>query len=148
MRRLSLLGAAILVLLLPATGASAAVGQTRDSAHHEVFTGHDLNICREAGTFTFDVTWHSHSLDTGTNFLFDYTEAVKYTLVFDDPSLGTWSAHNAETTHFVANRGGSVFLENFNGREGPVQIIEHVQFHTDAEGNVTVDRSFERHVGC
>jgi hypothetical protein len=50
--------------------------------------------------------------------------------------------------HFVANPSGTVFSQNFNGREGPVQIIEHQQFHTDADGNLTVVRTFERHVGC
>jgi hypothetical protein len=29
-----------------------------------------------------------------------------------------------------------------------VQIIEHATFRTDADGNVTADRTFERHVRC
>jgi hypothetical protein len=148
MRRLFLIGTTTLLMFLPATSAVGAADQTRDSAHHEIHSGHDLNICGQPGTFTFDVTWHSHTVDNGSSFLFEYTEAVNYTLVFDDPALGTWTAHNAETIHFVANRSGSIFSQNFNGREGPVQIIEHRQFHTDADGNVTVDRTFERHVGC
>jgi hypothetical protein len=147
MRRLLTVGMA-LVLLSPVAGARAAVDQTRAAQHHEVSSTHDLNICGQPGTFTFDVTSHTRTLDNSTTFLFNYTEAVKYTLVFDDPALSTWTAHNAETIHFVANRGGTVFHQNFNGREGPVQIIEHQQFHTDAHGNVTVDRTFERHVGC
>jgi hypothetical protein len=80
--------------------------------------------------------------------VFQYAEAFKYTLVFDDPSLGTWRGHGAESIGFVANHGGTVFHQSFNSKEGPVQIIEHLQFHTDRAGNVTVDRSFERIVGC
>jgi hypothetical protein len=148
MRRSLIIATMILLPLFTAASARGAVEQTRDSMHHEIKSGHDLNICGQPGTFTFDVTSHTHTIDTGTTFKFDYTEAVKYTLVFDDPALGTWTAHNAETIHFVENRSVSVFSQNFNGREGPIQIIEHRQFHTDADGNVTVDRTFERHVGC
>lgn len=64
------------------------------------------------------------------------------------PALGTWSAHGAETNHFVANRGGSVFQSTFNSKEGPIQIIQHEQFHTDADGNVRVDRTFENVGSC
>ncbi len=148
MRRSLITVAMILLGLFAAAGAQGAVEQTRDSVHHEVKSGHDLNICGQSGTFTFDVTSHTHTVDTGTSFKFVYTEAVKYTLVFDDPALGIWTAHNAETIHFVAGPGGTVFHHNFNGKEGPVQIIEHQQFHTDSDGNVTIDRTFERHVGC
>ena len=41
-----------------------------------------------------------------------------------------------------------MFQSIFNSKEGPVQMIEHEQFHTDSEGNVTIDRVFERVVGC
>jgi hypothetical protein len=53
-----------------------------------------------------------------------------------------------EISRRAANPGGTILHENFNGREGPVQIVEHLHFHTDADGNVTVGRTFERHVGC
>jgi hypothetical protein len=71
-----------------------------------------------------------------------------YTLVFDDPALGTWTAHAAENIHGVANRGGEVFMHNFNSREGPIQIIQHQRIQVDADGNVTVDRTFERIGDC
>ena len=89
-----------------------------------------------------------HWIERQAPYTLTLTETIKYTLVFDDPALGTWRAHGTETTQDVANPGGEVFHEIFNSREGPVQIIEHLQFHTDADGNVRVDRTFERHVGC
>ena len=143
-----LIGAATLFLLLPATGALGTVDQFRDSVHHEVKVGHDANICGDLGTFTFDVTSHTHLLDNGNTFVSDLHESYKYTLVFDDPSLGTWTAHAAENIHLVANRGGSVFQNTFNSKEGPVQIIQHQTFRTDADGNVTVDRTFEKIGDC
>ena len=148
MRRLFAIGIATLVPLFVASSASGAVDQFHDSVHHEVSVAHDTNICGDPGTFTFDVTNHTHAFDNGTTVLFNFTETVKYTLVFDDPALGTWSAHGTETIKDVANRGGEVFHDIFNSREGPVQIIEHLQFHADADGNIRVDHTFERVVGC
>jgi hypothetical protein len=46
----------------------------------------------------------------------------------DDPSVATRAARSSTI---------------FNSHEGPVQIIEHLQFHTDADGNVRVDHTFE-----
>ena len=137
-----------MVSLFLAGSASGAVDQTHDSVHHEVSVVHDTNICGNPGTFTFDTTNRTHTLDNGTSLLFTFTETVKYTLVFDDPALGSWSAHGTETIQDVATPGGEIFHDIFNSREGPVQIIEHLQFHTDADGNVRVDHTFERHVGC
>ena len=71
------------------------------------------------------------------------------------PAL-TWSpclaavatAHAAENIHDVANRGGEVFMHNFNSKEGPIQIIQHQRIQVDADGNVRVDRTFERIGDC
>jgi hypothetical protein len=153
-RRSTLLTAAIGALLPLALNppATAAVDRQLESGHHDVITGHDLNICGNLATFTFDVTWHATGIDTGVDtggvYVFDYTEAVTYTVDFDDPALATWTGHDAETFHFVSTPGGTVLHSNYNGWEGPVQIIEHLQIHTDADGNVAVDRYFERHIGC
>jgi hypothetical protein len=148
MRRLLATGVTILVMLAPATSAPAAVEQFRDSEHHEILSGHDINICGDLATFTFDVTWRVHAVDNGTTFQGAFSESFKYTLVFDDPSLGTWTGHGAETIHFVENASGTISHEIFNSKEGPVLIVEHLQLHTDADGNVTVDREFDRVVGC
>jgi hypothetical protein len=148
MRRIVIVMAmAALTFGVPA--ASAAVEQTRDSTHHEIKTFHDLNICGDPGTFTFEVTSHTHTVTVRAKFFFTEVEAFRYSLVFDDPNLGSWSAHGTETTHFAALKGQSIlFHDNLNSQEGPVQIIEHRQFHTDAAGNVAIDRIYERHVGC
>jgi hypothetical protein len=42
----------------------------------------------------------------------------------------------------------SIFQDTFNSREGPIQIIQHRQFHTDADGNATVVRTFEKIGDC
>jgi hypothetical protein len=148
MRRLLLVGTTALLVFLPATAALAKVDQSHDSVHHEVKTGHDSNICGNPGTFTFDVTSHTHTIDNGKNFVIDLHETYRYTLVFDDPALSTWTAHAAESIHVVANRSGETFKSTFNSKEGPVQIVQHVTFRTDADGNVTADRTYEHVVGC
>jgi hypothetical protein len=148
MRRLLLIGTTILFAFVPATSALGTVDQTRDSVHHEVVSRHDSNICGNLGTFTFDVTSHTHVLDNGNTFVFDLHETYRYTLVFDDPALGTWTAHAAENIHGVANRSGEVFMHNFNSKEGPIQIIQHQRIQVDSDGNVRVDRTFERIGDC
>ena len=147
-RALLFMATAALFLFVPATTALGTVDQFRDSVHHAVEVGHDTNICGDLATFTFDVTSYTHLLDNGNTFLFDDHESFKYTLVFDDPALGTWAAHGAENFHFVANHGGEVFQSTFNSREGPIQIIQHAVFHIDADGNIRVDRTFEKIGDC
>ena len=148
MRRLLITAVTIAFTLAPATAAPAAVDQFRDSAHHEIESDHDVNICGDLATFTADVTWRVHAVDNGTTFQGAFSESFKYTVVFDDPSLGSWTGHGAETIHFVENASGTISHEIFNSKEGPVLIVEHLQLHTDADGNVTVDREFDRVVGC
>lgn len=148
MRRLIAATATILLVLAPVASAPAAVDHFRDSAHHEIHTEHNFNICGELATFTFGVTWRAHAVENGRTLNGTFSESFKYTLVFDDPSLGTWTGHGTEIDHFVENASGTIHHEIFNSKEGPVQIIEHFQLHTDADGNVTVDRTFDRVVGC
>jgi len=149
MRRAWLFMATVAVFLfISASTALGTVDQSRDSVHHAVKVGHDTNICGDLATFTFDVTSHTHVLDNGNAFLFDDHESFQYTLVFDDPALGTWTAHGAENFHFVANHGGETFQNTFNSKEGPIQIIQHAVFHVDADGNVRVDRTFEKIGDC
>jgi hypothetical protein len=123
MRRLLLIGTTALLVLVPATSALGTVDfdQSRDSVHHEVFSEHALNICGNLGTFTFDVTSHTHVLDNGKTFLFEIHETYTSTLVFDNPALGTWTAHAAENIHYVADprrRGVHAQLQQ-QGRPGP-----------------------------
>jgi hypothetical protein len=141
MRRLFATAVTILLALAPAGSAAAAVDQFRDSERHVVETGHDLNICGDLATFSFDVSWRFHAVDNGRTLAGTYTETFRYSLVFDDPALGSWTGHGTETIQLAENASGTVFHDIFNSREGPVQIIEHVQLHTDSDGNVTVDRT-------
>jgi hypothetical protein len=86
--------------------------------------------------------------DHGKNFVVDLHEPYRYTLVFDDPAPGrTWTAHAAESIHFVANRGGDTFKSTFTARKARADHRAR-DLRTDAYGNVTADRTFERHVGC
>jgi hypothetical protein len=148
MRKTIIAAAAAMLPFTLTANPATATEVTREGVHHEITTGHDYNICGDLGTFTFDVTWQVRTVSNGTVWTYAYTGAGDYTLEFDDASLGTWRGHLAETFRFVSNPGGTVEHIAYNGFEGPVRITEHVQFHTDAEGNVTVDRYFERHVGC
>jgi hypothetical protein len=110
---------------------------------------HDTNICGDLATFTFDVSSYTHMLDNGNTFFFDEHESFKYTLVFDDPALGTWAAHGGPRTStsspLTAERCSRT---RSTARKGPIQIIQHVVFHIDADGNVRVDRTFEKIGDC
>ena len=137
-------------MLASASVASAAVIQTHDSVRHEVFTGHDTNICGDLATFTFDVTSHTHIVvrSDGT-FTYNFSQVFTYILVFDDPALGAWSARGAETIiHISTGSSDEKIHDNLSSREGPVQIIVHQQLRFDPDGNVTVDREFELVSGC
>jgi hypothetical protein len=81
MRRLLVTRGTIVLMLAPATSAPTAVEQFRDSRHHEVHSGHDINISGELATFTFDVTGRVHAVDNGTTFQAAYSESFKYALV-------------------------------------------------------------------
>jgi hypothetical protein len=121
----------------------------KESWHHRTFVAHDFNICGDLGTFTFDTSGHVISTDTGTGFHFNLAEVATYTLVFDDPALGTWSARATESTVFNANPGDKVtFHTAFNSFEGPVKIRERVTLVIDANGVVRVDNAIAEVDGC
>lgn len=129
-----------LSLLLAAAPASADVIHERESWHHRTFVGHDLNICGDLGTFTWDTSGHSISTDTGSGFHVTNQENATYTLEFDDPALGTWEARGTEVITFNATPGEAVnFHVNFNSFEGPIKIRERMTFVVDANGEVRVD---------
>jgi hypothetical protein len=150
MKRLLVLMATLVgLVLVPASQAVASVEQVHDTVRHDVFTVHDSNICGNEGTFTFDVSSHTHVVDMGDGrFAFNFTQVYTYTLVFDDPTLGTWTARTTETIVHVSNASGDIIHDNQSAREGPVQIIVHQQLRFETDGTVTVDREFERIVGC
>lgn len=102
-----------LLELVPAGLASAAVDQTHDSVRHEVFSFHDTNICGNEATWTVDVSSHTHFVvrDDGT-FAYNFTQVNTYTLVFDDPTLGTWTARTTETIVHVSTGAGDDILHD------------------------------------
>ena len=114
MRRLLFLIVTVgLLELVPAGLASAAVDQTHDSVRHEVFSFHDTNICGNEATWTVDVSSHTHFVvrDDGT-FAYNFTQVNTYTLVFDDPTLGTWTARTTETIVHVSTGAGDDILHD------------------------------------
>jgi hypothetical protein len=138
-----------LLLITVMSAAEAAAVHEKESWHHRTFVAHDFNICGDLGTFTFDTSGHVISTDTGAGFHFNVAEVVTYTLVFDDPALGTWSARATESTVFNANPGDTViFHAAFNSFEGPVKIRERVTLVIGADGVVGIDKAIAEVDGC
>jgi hypothetical protein len=88
-------------------------GPDHDSVRHEVFSFHDTNICGNEATWTVDVSSHTHFVvrDDGT-FAYNFTQVNTYTLVFDDPTLGTWTARTTETIVHVSTGAGDDILHD------------------------------------
>ena len=149
MRRV-ILFAAVSVIALGLVGrAAATVVQEHDSTRNEVFTFHDTNICGNEAEWTIVVDSRTHVVDKGDGrFEYNFSQVYTYTLVFDDPTLGTWTAHATETIVHIRNGASDdVVHDNLSDREGPVQIIVHEQLRFDGP-TVTVDREFELVAGC
>jgi len=143
-------GCALAVLpIAAAPAASADVVHDKQSWHHATETQHDFNICGDLATFTFTTTGHTISTDTGTGFHVNGVENGKYTVVFDDPSLGEWDAQFTETFHFNATPGGTVNSEVGNNNiEGNVRIHELMTFTVSPDGVVHVDKTVAVVDGC
>jgi len=142
-------GCALSLLCGAAVPASAVVVHDVESWHHLTKTAHDFNICGDLATFTFTTTGHAISTDTGAGFHFNDVENGKYTLVFDDTALGTWTARFTETFHFNATPGGVVNIEvGNNSIEGTVRIHELMTFTVDPAGVVHVDKTVAVVDGC
>jgi hypothetical protein len=129
--------------------ASATVTHEMESTHRVVSSEHDLNICGDLATFTFESTGHSTAVDTGNGFHFSLTEVAFYTVDFDDPALGTWTARATETIQFNATPGDVVTLHIGNNNiEGDVRIRELMTLVIGPDGTVRVDRAVAEVVGC
>src|SRR5215213_5055567 len=74
----------ILAVLWPASAASAEVVHDKDSWFNRTSTGHDLNICGDLATFTFETRGHSISTETARGFHVTLIENGVYTVDFDD----------------------------------------------------------------
>jgi hypothetical protein len=120
-----------------------------ESWHRLVTTQHDFNICGDLATFTFESTGHATAVDTGNGFHFTFTDVDFYTVDFDDPTLGTWTARATETSHFNATPGDVVTLHVGNNNiEGDVRIRELQTLVIGPGGEVRVDRAVAEVVGC
>jgi len=146
-RRLVLLAAVTPLLLMPSAGAD--VVHQKESWVHQTTVAHDFNVCGDLATFTFDARGHLFTTDTGSGFHVSYQDHYTYTLVFDDPALGTWSARTTETGSFHATPGGAG-VDRFTlvAFEGPVTIRERFVFVVDAKGEVRVDTDVAEVDGC
>lgn len=141
--------AAALLLTTMALPADAAVVHQKDSWQNITETGHDMNICGDLATFTFTLRGHTHATDNGSGFHFNMVATGKYTVEFDDPALGTWSARLTENAAFNATPGDVVTLHiGYNANEGSVRIHELVTLVIGPDGTVRVDRAVGEAVGC
>jgi hypothetical protein len=121
----------------------------RDSWHNLTFTGHDINICGDLATFTGSATGHAIATDTGSGFHFTLVDNVTYTVDFDEPALGTWTARATETNTFNATPGDVMTLHFGNNNiEGDVRIRELMTLVIGPGGEVRVDRAVFEVVGC
>jgi hypothetical protein len=124
--------------------AAAAATVTHDGSRtfrvHEGGGPSNYNICGFLGTFDMVISTEWHSVEANGGFHFQLTETSRWTVTFDDPTLGVWSGRGTETDVFTASPGDVVqFHIIFNGSEGPVRIHEHLQVVVAADGTERVD---------
>ena len=139
----------MIAVLWPASAASAAVLHEKDSWFNRTETAHDFNICGDLATFTFVTRGHSITTETARGFHFTFVENGVYTVDFDDPALGTWTARFTETTTFNATPGDVITLHIGNNNiEGDVRIRELETLVIGPGGEVRVERTVAEVVGC
>ena len=73
-RAIACSAAVVAAVAVQAPYASATVVNERESTHRVVTSEHDLNICGDLATFTFESTGHSTAVDTGNGFHFSFVE--------------------------------------------------------------------------
>ncbi|MBA2699702.1 MAG: hypothetical protein H0U61_13200 [Nocardioidaceae bacterium] len=135
--------------LTGAPSAAASAVHEKDSFHNATEVEHDFNICGDLATFTFTVSGHTVATDTGAGFHISGAEHGRYTVDFDDPALGSWSARFAENFSFNATPGGTVTLHIANNNvEGDVRIHESLTLIVGPDGDVRVDRTVAEVDGC
>jgi hypothetical protein len=134
------LAASIASLASLPTAAPAAVVHDSSRTFRQTEASHDFNICGFPATFDFVASSQWHSTEANGGYHFQLTEVSRWTVTFDDPSLGVWSGRGTETQAFTASPGDVVTLHViFNGSEGPVRIHEHQQIVIAPDGTPRVD---------
>lgn len=120
--------------------APAAVTHDGSRTFRVTETDHDLNICGFPATFDMVTTAEWHSTEAAGGFHFQMTEVSRWTVTFDDATLGVWAGRGTETIAVTASPGDVQTLHViFNGSEGPVRIHEHQQVVVAADGTLRVD---------
>jgi hypothetical protein len=148
--RASLTVAASTALLLSvAPSAAAEVVHERSTWQNLLTVDHDVNICGDLATFTTESTGHAIATETEDGFHFTFVDNDVYTVDFDDPALGTWTARATETAAFNATPGDVITLQVGNNNiEGGVRIHELMTLVIGPGGEVRVERSVFEVVGC
>ena len=136
-------------LFLASPSAFASVVHDKDSWFHVTESEHDFNICGDLATFNFESTGHVITTETKSGFHFTFIDNDVYTVDFDDPALGTWTARATETSTFNATPGDVITLHVGNNNiEGDVRIRELTTLIIGPDGDVRVDRTTFEVVGC
>jgi hypothetical protein len=139
----------MIAVMWQASAASADVLHEKDSWFNRVEIGHDFNICGDLATFTVESTGHVITTETARGFHITFVDNDVYTVDFDDPALGTWTARATETSTFNATPGDVITLHVGNNNiEGDVRIRELVTLVIGPGGEVRVDREVFEVVGC
>ena len=139
----------MIAVMWVASAASAGVVHEKDSWFNLTETEHNFNICGDLATFTFESTGHAIATETKEGFHFTFVDNDFYTVDFDDPALGTWTARATETGNFNATPGDVTTLHIGNNNiEGDVRIRELLTLVIGPGGEVRVDRAVFEVVGC
>lgn len=139
----------MIAVVWPASAAWAGVVHEKDSWFNRTETQHDFNICGDLATFTSESTGHFIATETKGGFHFTFVDNDVYTVDFDDPALGTWTARATETSTFNATPGDVITLHVGNNNiEGDVRIRELRTLVIGPGGEVRVDRTVFEVVGC
>ena len=125
----------------PAPTSAVNVEHQKDSVHNVTTVFHDTDIGGNLGTWTVDTSAHNFTTDTGSGFHLTAMSHYTYTIVYDDPALGTASGRATDTgVHNVTPGGAEVHTEEFTNFEGSVKIGAHFTYVVDANGVVRVQR--------
>ena len=125
----------------PASTSAVNVEHRKDSVHNVTTVFHDADINGNLGTWTVDTSAHNFTTDTGSGFHFTGQSHYTYTIVYDDPALGTTTGRaTGAGVHNVTPGGAEVHTEEFTNFEGSLKIGAHFTYVVDANGVIRVQR--------
>ncbi|SDS28157.1 hypothetical protein [Actinopolymorpha singaporensis] len=150
-RLVSLLSLAALLLGVGAAPATAAVTHERHIRHKFHFTQHEVNFCGNTGTYSYVSTGHIFfAWRADGSFHLNSTMVNRWTVVYDDPALGTRTGKSTVTNTGTTRSDGryKVFHESWNLREGPLTIRNRTTLVWDAKDRLRVQNQVVRVKGC